>query len=162
REVFRLDLHDEQHELRLALYLTERWREQARYQDYAEPISMQELLDASVIPIDKKHAYRFIPRIDDALEQLYAKGILGEKARCHNPADRNQPRWTKDWLASKWMLFPPTSIQHYYLGGPTLPILALPETEHATKKRVSYGPCRGKTPLHKEMDIQLERPSSPE
>ena len=30
QKVFQLNPHDEQHELRIALYLTERWREQAR------------------------------------------------------------------------------------------------------------------------------------
>lgn len=115
QKVFQLNPQDEQHELRLALYLTERWREQARKQDYAEPIAMQDLLDASVIPIDKKHAYRFIPRIEDALHQLYAKGILGAEARCITPLDRTPPRWTKAWLASQWVLLPPEEIRQHYL-----------------------------------------------
>lgn len=115
QKIFQLHPQDEQHELRLALYLTERWREQARKQDYAEPISMQHLLEASVIDVDKKHAYRFIPRIEDALKQLYCKGILGAEARCLNPPDRTQPRWTKMWLASQWVLLPPGEIREHYM-----------------------------------------------
>lgn len=144
REIFRLNPHDEQHELRLALYLVERWREQARYQNYAEPISMQELLDASVIPIDKKHAYRFIPRIEDALEQLYGKGILGERARCLNPPDRSRPRWTRDWLASKWIILPPARILDSYTEASLSPLLTLPEPERITQGSVAHGRGRGK------------------
>lgn len=144
REVFKLNPHDEQHELRIGLYLTERWREQARSQCYDKPISIQELLDASVIPIDKKHAYRFIPRIDDALKQLYIKGILGAEAHCLNPPDRTQPRWTKDWLASKWVLIPPSGVQDLYLTVPAPVVLALPEPEQPVKERLSHGRRRGK------------------
>jgi len=114
QKVFQLNPHDEQHELRIALYLTERWREQARRGSYDAPISMQDLLDESVIPIDKKHAYRFIPRIEDALHQLFAKGILGREPLCLDPPDRKAPRWTGAWLASQWVLLPPGEIIKRY------------------------------------------------
>lgn len=114
QKVFQLNPHDEQHELRIALYLTERWREQARKGNYEEPISMQDLLDESVIPIDKKHAYRFIPRIEDALHQLFVKGILGAEPLCLTPPNREAPRWTGVWLASKWVLLPPAEIMRHY------------------------------------------------
>jgi len=114
QKVFQLNPHQEQHELRLALYLTERWREQARKRNYADPISMQELLEASVIPIDRKHTYRFIPRIEDALHQLFAKGILGAEPQCITLIDRTQTRWTGDWLASLWILLPPEDIKQHY------------------------------------------------
>lgn len=139
QKMFQLNPHDEQHELRLALYLTERWREQARSRCYDEPISMQELLEASVIPIDKKHAYRFIPRIEDALKQLYAKGILGSEAECINPPDRTQPRWTKDWLSSKWILIPPETIKQEYVTTviipPPVPVLSQAEKPPTKRKR---------------------------
>lgn len=138
QKVFQLHPHDEQHELRLALYLTERWREQAKSQCYNEPISMQELLEASVIPIDKKHAYRFIPRIEDALQQLHEKGILGASPFCLNPADRNQSRWTKEWLASKWVLLPPTNVKDHYLTTVTTTLaLPSPETGSTQRKKAS-------------------------
>ncbi len=114
QKVFQLNPHDEQHELRIALYLTERWREQARKGNYDEPISMQRLLEESVIPIDKKHAYRFIPRIEDALHQLFVKGILGAEPVCLTPPDRDAPRWTAAWLASQWVLLPPAEMMRRY------------------------------------------------
>lgn len=114
QKVFQLNPHDEQHELRIALYLTERWREQARRGNYDEPISMQDLLDESVIPIDKKHAYRFIPRIEDALHQLFVKGILGAEPMCLNPPNKEASRWTGAWLASQWVLLPPEVIMNRY------------------------------------------------
>lgn len=114
QKVFQLNPHDEQHELRMALYLTERWREQARKGNYDEPISMQTLLEESVIPIDRKHAYRFIPRIEDALHQLFVKGILGAEPVCLAPPDREATRWTATWLASQWVLLPPAEIVRRY------------------------------------------------
>src|SRR6266568_3308579 len=114
QKVFQLNPHDEQHELRIALYLTERWREQARKGNYDEPISMQSLLEESVISIDRKHAYRFIPRIEDALHQLFVKGILGAEPLCLNPPNKEASRWTGAWLASQWIVRPPGEITRRY------------------------------------------------
>jgi hypothetical protein len=132
QKVFQLNPHDEQHELRIALYLTERWREQARKGNYDEPISMQGLLDESVIPIDRKHAYRFIPRIEDALHQLFVKGILGAEPVCLTPPNREVPRWTAAWLVSLWVLLPPTEITRRYrtlYSTMATPLLADPEAK---------------------------------
>lgn len=134
QEVFKLNPHDEQHELRIALYLTERWREQARKRTYDEPITMQDLLDESVIPIDKKHAYRFIPRIEDALHQLFVKGILGTEPLCLNPPNKEAPRWTGAWLASQWVLLPPGEIMRRYqhMGAVPRPaLLEAPKTRNS-------------------------------
>jgi hypothetical protein len=132
QKVFQLNPHDEQHELRIALYLTERWREQARRGNYDEPISMQSLLEESVISIDRKHAYRFIPRIEDALHQLFVKGILGAEPVCLTPPNREVPRWTAAWLASLWVLLPPTEITRRYRtlhSTIATPLLADPEAK---------------------------------
>jgi hypothetical protein len=134
QKVFQLNPHDEQHELRIALFLTERWREQARHGNYDEPISMQDLLDESVIPIDKKHAYRFIPRIEDALHQLFVKGILGAEPLCLNLPNRETPRWTGAWLASQWVLLPPAEITRRYqrmISAPGLTLLESQKTKDA-------------------------------
>lgn len=131
QKVFQLNPHDEQHELRIALYLTERWREQARKGMYDEPITMQDLLDESVISIDKKHAYRFIPRIEDALHQLFVKGILGAEPMCLNPPNKETPRWTGAWLASQWVLLPPGEIMRRYQhtgAAPRPSLLEAPKT----------------------------------
>ncbi len=119
RSIFRLNPQNEQHELRLALYLTERWREQARRLEFATPISMEQLLEESVIPVDRKHfTDRFVPRIEDALRQLYNKGILGAEAKCLTPVDKSQSRWTKAWLAAEWVLLPPEDIIAHYRQRP--------------------------------------------
>lgn len=115
RSIFRLNPQNEQHELRMALFLTERWREQARRLEFATPISMERLLEESVIPVDKKHfTDRFVPRIEDALHQLAVKGILGTEAKCLTPVDKSQSRWTKAWLAAEWVLLPPEDVMAHY------------------------------------------------
>ncbi len=135
RTIFRLNPQNEQHELRIALFLTERWREQARRQEFAAPISMEQLLEESVIPVDKKHfTDRFIPRIEDALQQLYSKGILGVPARCLTPVDRSQTRWTKSWLAAQWVLLPPEDIIAYYRQRPIVTPTRLPSLHQATRQ----------------------------
>jgi len=140
REVFKLNPQQDFHELLLGLYLTERWRDLARKEEYAKPISMKELLEGSMISVDRKNPSRFIKRIDDALESLFARGILGIEAHCLNPADRTQLRWTEAWLASQWVLLPPESVvEHYHrtIAGPLPAITALPspkKTRQARKK----------------------------
>lgn len=74
RRIFMLNPQNEQHELRLGLYLTERWRETARDGTFNQPISMADLLAASIIPIDKHNlTSRFAPRIENALNTLWEK-----------------------------------------------------------------------------------------
>src|SRR5947209_1710481 len=139
QKVFQLNPHDEQHELRIALYLTERWREQARKGTYDEPITMQDLLDKSVIPIDRKHAYRFIPRIEDALHQLFVKGILGAEPLCLTPPKKETPRWTGAWLASQWVLLPPGEIMKRYQHMIATPSPALLEEPKARSPLTDAG-----------------------
>lgn len=107
RRVFLLNPQNEQHELRMALYLVERWRQQAKQGKYDQPISMIELLTASMIAIDKVNATRFATRIEDALEHLWTCGILGAKPEPITPIDKNKTRWGDDWLNSQWRLLPP-------------------------------------------------------
>lgn len=136
RDIFCLNPQNEQHELRIALYLTERWRDQAQTQDFAAPISMERLLEEAVIPIDKKHfTDRFIPRIEDALQQLYRKGILGAPPECLTPPNRSQTRWTRDWLAAQWVLLPPQSVIDHYRSLPVVPSLPQPTQKAPRKER---------------------------
>lgn len=139
RSIFRLNPQNEQHELRLALYLTERWREQARGLEFATPLSMEQLLEESVIPVDKKHfTDRFVPRIEDALHQLAVKGILGAEAKCLTPVDKSQSRWTKAWLAAEWVLLPPEDLIAHYrqrtVATPTRLSLPRPSQRHTRSK----------------------------
>lgn len=112
RRVFLLNPQNEQHELRLALYLVERWRQQAKQGNYDHPISMIELLTASMIAIDKVNIARFATRIEHALERLWVCGILGAKPEPIAPIDKNKTRWGDDWLNSQWQLLPPLEIRN--------------------------------------------------
>jgi hypothetical protein len=115
RRVFSLNPQNEQHELRLALFLTERWREHGKRSNNDEPLVMADLLAASMIRVDYNHlTKRFAPRIHEALENLWKKGIIGARSICLTPIDTTHSRWGKDWLASKWRIVPPVEIQQYY------------------------------------------------
>lgn len=142
RSIFELNPQNEQHELRLALFLTERWREQARRLEFAMPITMERLLEESVIPVDKKHfTDRFVPRIEDALHQLAKKGILGAPATCLTPVDKSQSRWTKDWLAAEWVLLPPEDVIAHY------------------RQRLAVAPARPSLPPERERRTRTTRKS---
>ena len=113
-QIFKLNPQNDRYALRLALYLTERWREQAREGDFSAPITMSDLLAASMIAVDERHlTVRFIPRIEDALAQLESMGIVG-KQLCLTAVDKTQARWGKDWLASHWEILPPLTLIREY------------------------------------------------
>lgn len=113
-QIFKLNPQNDRYALRLALYLTERWREQAKLGDFSTPIMMSELLAASMIEVDERHmTSRFVPRIEASLEKLEKMGIIG-KQLCITDVDRNQTRWSKDWLASRWEILPPVKLIQEY------------------------------------------------
>ena len=112
--IFKLHPQNDRYALRLALYLTERWREQARAGDFSTPLVMAELLSASMIAVDERHlTVRFAPGIEKALDQLEAMGIIG-KHLCLSPIDRTQARWGKEWLAARWEILPPLDLIRAY------------------------------------------------
>lgn len=115
RRIFQLNPQNDQIALRIALYLTEYWRQQARTGNYDEPLMMEDVLIASMVAIDRTNlTARFIPRIEAALEKLRAHGIVGN-ARPLAEVDRNQPQWGKQWLATYWTLTPPRELTHLQL-----------------------------------------------
>ncbi len=116
RKIFQFHPHRQQHELRLALYLTERWRQLARGGNFEKEISMSELLAASMIRIDKAHlTSQFAPRIEHALHALWEHKIIGGKEPAPvEEVDKSQTQWGKAWLASRWVLPPPPEIQEFY------------------------------------------------
>ncbi len=115
RRIFQLNPQNEQHELRLALFLTERWRAQGKRSNNDEPVVMADLLAASMIRVDKKNlTTRFAPRIHEALHSLWEKGIIGAEPICLTPLDTTKSRWGNDWLSSKWCIVPPPEIQQFY------------------------------------------------
>lgn len=113
-QIFKLNPQNDRYALRLALYLTERWREQAQEGNFSTPISMADLLAASMITVDERHlTVRFIPRIEDALAQLEKMGVIG-KYVCLTPVDTTQARWGKEWFASRWEILPPLQLIRQY------------------------------------------------
>ena len=128
RKIFQFHPHRQQHELRLALYLTERWRQLAREGNFEKEITMSELLAASMIRVDKAHlTSQFAPRIEQALHSLWESNIIGGGEPAPLEAiDKNKVQWGKAWLASKWILPPPSQIQEFYTTALRLPPQALP------------------------------------
>lgn len=113
-QIFKLNPQNDRYALRLALYLTERWREQAQEGNFSTPITMSDLLAASMIPVDERHlTVRFIPRIEAALAQLEGMEVIG-KYVCLTPIDTTQARWGKEWLASRWEILPPLQLIRAY------------------------------------------------
>ncbi len=113
-QIFQLNPQNDRLALRLALYLTERWREQAKDGNFSMPIAMSDLLAASMIDVDERHfTNRFVPRVEAALEDLARRDILG-RYLCLTPVDRTQGRWGKDWLASHWEILPPLQLIQQY------------------------------------------------
>jgi hypothetical protein len=116
RKIFQFHPHRQQHELRLALYLTERWRQLAREGNFEKEISMNELLTASMIRVDKAHlTSQFVPRIEHALHELWEHKIIGGKEPAPvEEVDKNLAQWGKAWLASHWIIPPPPEVQEFY------------------------------------------------
>ncbi|GCE45700.1 hypothetical protein EI42_03620 [Thermosporothrix hazakensis] len=113
-QIFKLNPQNDRYALRLALYLTERWREQAKTGNFSTPITMSELLASSMIEVDERHmTSRFVPRIEAALQKLENMGILGKQI-CLTEVNKEQTRWSKDWLASRWEILPPLKLIQEY------------------------------------------------
>lgn len=115
RQVLKLHPQNDQHEIKIALFLMERWMLQSADQNYAEPISMQQLLQGSVIHIENRNlTNRFAPRIEEALKNLHRRGIIGSY-KCLKPVDKEQTGyWGKRWLASMWRILPPKEVARSY------------------------------------------------
>jgi hypothetical protein len=121
QRIFRLNPQNQQHELRIALYLVESWRQRALQGQSNGLFRMQDMLAASMIEVDTLHMSRFITRIERALSALWEQGILGEEPQCQSWIDRQQSRWRKEWLESYWRLVPPTNIVDRYTQWDSLP-----------------------------------------
>jgi len=112
KRIFTLNPQNDRYALRFALYLTERWREQAIHGTFDTPITMSELLCASMIEVDERHfTSRFIPKIEKALLQLEEMKIIGKQQRLTS-LDATQTRWGRAWLTSSWEILPPLELMH--------------------------------------------------
>ncbi|WP_126630465.1 hypothetical protein [Dictyobacter alpinus] len=115
RQIFQFHPRNDYLSLRLAFYLVEHWRQQARSGDYQRPIHMAQLLTSSMISVDKANlTTRFVPRIEAALQKLHAQHILGDPPICLSHIATNKAQWGNEWLASYWHLVPPSEIIQAY------------------------------------------------
>ena len=114
RRVFQLNPQNEQHELRIALYLVEQWRQQAHEGYETAPLVMNDLLTASMIPLDKINMTRFANRIEDALDNLWKRGIIQQPVLL-TPIDKGKARWGNDWLMAQWRIPAPQEIMDTYI-----------------------------------------------
>lgn len=79
-QIFTLNPQNDRYALRLALYLAERWREQAKDGNFSTPLIMSDLLAASMIDVDKRHLTAdFAPAIEKALLKLEKMSVIGKQ-----------------------------------------------------------------------------------
>ncbi len=115
RRVFQLNPQNDQIALRIALYLTEYWRQHARTGDYNRPLMMRDLLVASMVSIDEGHlTTRFAPRVEAALRKLVDQGVVGECRPLSEP-DTSKAHWGKEWLEVHWCILPPYELMQHYM-----------------------------------------------
>ena len=114
RRIFQLHAWHDQLAIRIGLYLVERWRQQAGLGTFHEPITMLDLLRASMIELDEANlTSRFAGRIEAALFKLYEREILGDVPRCLTVIDKTR-NWGRAWLDSLWHLIPRLEVQDCY------------------------------------------------
>jgi hypothetical protein len=137
RRIFQLDAGQHQLAIRIILYLVERWCFLSFSGNFAEPITMHELLTASMIEIDSKNFLRFSTRIEKSIKTLMDEHLLGEPARCITLVDKNQPHWREDWLAARWSFIPNIqTVQHYQKVITAMgPLLLAPPQQEKKKGR---------------------------
>lgn len=145
--IFQFDKQREQHEIRLSLYLAERFRDQAEAGTLGQPLdvpgenqpsktrllTMENLLNGALIKVDRNNlTRRFVPRIEDALQALQRLNIIG-RVEWMTPVNREKAQWGRDWLTTPLLIGAPASlIDDYQLLRASLPVL--PEKAVSKKK----------------------------
>lgn len=115
RRIFTLNPMRYQVAMRLALFLSEYWQISLMNGDDIAPLSMQDLLTFSMIPIDSKHlTARTIPQVERAFQVLIQSEIVRE-AQPNHEVSRDPVQWGKDWLAARWKITPPEDVLQRHL-----------------------------------------------
>jgi hypothetical protein len=127
-QIFKFDPQNDQHEIRIALYLAERFRDQATQGTLGQPLrvpienqpgrfrlpTMEDLLNGSMIKIDRNNlTIRFVPRIENALQVLKERDIVG-RAEPVTPVNKQQAHWGKMWLNTPFIIQAPVSLIEEY------------------------------------------------
>jgi len=110
------------------LYLAERFRDLAKEGTLGQPPrvpaenqpgrsrypTMEELLNGALIKIDCNNlTQRFVPRIEDALQDLQQKSIVG-RVEPVTPVDKRQSHWGKAWLGAPMPIQAPDNLVKEY------------------------------------------------
>lgn len=127
-QIFKFDRQAQQHEIRLCLYLAEAFRDQAQNGTLGQPLmvpvegrpdqfrylTMEELLGEAKIKIDHKNlTHRFVPRIEEALQELKNRQILA-RAEPATSINREQGYWGKAWCNMPMIIQAPESLVKEY------------------------------------------------
>lgn len=134
--IYQLDTQNDKYAIRIALALTERWRDQvsafqaaqmrgeALSANFSTPQKMSDLLAASMIAVPREHVRdRFIPRIERAIQALTnplpvahraddepSTRIIIGSAQPLKTIVRNKEHWEMAWLDMPWVILPPTDL----------------------------------------------------
>jgi hypothetical protein len=141
QRIFQLHPQRDQLALRIALYLIERWSRQAQCtqrvghpSSYEEPITMQDLLTASMIFFDPRtFPLRFKERIEAALSKLFEQKILSDTPRSVFHAHEALP-WREQWLSSQWLLLPRLDVITEAVPSLPAPLASLPAAKRTRTK----------------------------
>lgn len=128
-QIIRFDRKEEQHEIRICLYLAEAFRDQLKKGTLGQPltvrdeqhsgrerlITMEGLLGEAEIKIDRNNlTQRFAPRIETALKNLVDRNILA-RAEPVTPIDTQQKGyWGKAWCAMPMIIQAPQRLLEEY------------------------------------------------
>lgn len=149
-QIFQFDRQEQQHEIRLCLYLAEAFRDQLKEGTLGQPlmvpvenhpgkfryITMEELLNEAKIKIDRNNlTQRFAPRIEDALQVLIRKNILA-RAEPVTPPDKQKGYWGKAWCAMPMIIQAPLSlVEEYRLLQPQTPMLPAKASSRGRRRK---------------------------
>jgi hypothetical protein len=117
---------------------------------------MAHLLALSMIHVTKASlTVRLAPRIQDALETLQKQGIIGQP-QCITPVDTSQLRWGNTWLASQWIIPPPSEQNNAIISKVRQPSKKLRGKSSIKAIETLYGGRRYRSRVEAKWNIFLE------
>ncbi len=115
QRVFQLNPMRHQVAMRWALFASEYWQWCLMNGTGFAPLTMQEWLTHSMIPINHEHLTdRTVPQVDRAIEVLKKQGIL-KAAIPERIVSREPAQWGREWLATRWTMIPPDDVVQRHL-----------------------------------------------
>lgn len=159
--ICQLDTQNDKYAIRIALSLTEKWRDQVvAYQaaqlrgdaiatDLGAPMKMRDLLASSMITPPREHVRdRFIPRVERAIQILISpppdphkpppeQRCVISDAQPQVEVDRQQDHWEQAWLDMPWSILPPPDLLNACprIIEATLPLLSEKKERKTRKKK---------------------------